>query len=1015
MKKYLSAALLCAALGSGRPAHAQVNASTPGWFAFTLPGLDSTATAIDLSGLNALPAGTNGFIKAQNGHLTDGSGQRVRFFGVDFTATANFPDKSVAPQIAARLSKMGVNIVRLHFLDENFDGNTLWNFPYNGTFNPVQVDKLDYFIYQLKQHGIYVDMNLHVYFNYNITANLPGDFDAGKGLDNYYPAFIAQQKTYAQMLLSHVNAYTGNAYVNEPAVAWIEVNNENSLAGTSVAALLALPDPYLTELKTQWNAWLKTHYTNTNALQAAWQPVGDSGQTGQLIPNNTFNNGPSGWFLQLFNTGNGTLTNTANNTGAHFNITALGSDAYNVQIVSSNFSLYNNNAYQLSITAKAAAPRNIGFYPLLAVAPYNGVGLFQTVALTTSYQTFTYTFNATQNAVNTACIHIDSALQTGAVDISNVSLTHIAQTGLPAGQTLELANIALPVATSSPAVTTDFKRFLIDTELAYAQTMHDHIKTTLGAKMPIIHTQSSYAGAAGIRREQTVSDFGDNHTYWQHPSFPGVAFDPNNWFIPNTSQFADPNGGAFLDAGKYRLAGKAFTISEANIPSPNDHSSETLPTLAAYGGLQDWDGFFAYTYSDFSTNYAANFIQGWFSLNGHPGQLAFAPFAALAFRNGLIAPANNSYVLTVPESVMMSSDLTNYNGSLGGIWGAAVGYDSLPLLSRVAVRTAPGTGTATVSPIPPANAPISPVVSDTGQLKWDSGNARMSVNAPAVRAYMGNIGGSTANLGDVTLSANAGGPATTHLALIALDGLPIANSQRVLLTALGRAENQNMGWNAARTTVGNNWGTGPAVVQGAVGSLKMPNAFWKAQSLDGTGAVKQSVPISNGLLTFDASLGTVWYLLTPNAAIGGKVLFDSIAANAPAQIVTFVFRDFATNAPLFTRTASITANGNFTLSGVGAGKYKVWVKGPKNLAKVLVADATSGSAFGLSVTLPGGDANNDNVVDIADFGLLVNAYGSSTGAPGGSYDARADFNGDSTVDIGDFGILVNSYGTSGDL
>ena len=40
-------------------------------------------------------------------------------------------------------------------------------------------------------------------------------------------------------------------------------------------------------------------------------------------------------------------------------------------------------------------------------------------------------------------------------------------------------------------------------------------------------------------------------------------------------------------------------------------------------------------------------------------------------------------------------------------------------------------------------------------------------------------------------------------------------------------------------------------------------------------------------------------------------------------------------------------------------------------------DATNGDVSGVTATLPAGDANNDDALDIADFGLLVNNYGAS--------------------------------------
>ena len=89
------------------------------------------------------------------------------------------------------------------------------------------------------------------------------------------------------------------------------------------------------------------------------------------------------------------------------------------------------------------------------------------------------------------------------------------------------------------------------------------------------------------------------------------------------------------------------------------------------------------------------------------------------------------------------------------------------------------------------------------------------------------------------------------------------------------------------------------------------------------------------------------------------------------------------------------------------------IKGSKSLRTVLANVILTGTTALPNVTLRSGDADGNNVVDIADFGLLVNAYGGSASASGTAYDARADFNYDGVVDIADFGILVNEYGSSG--
>src|SRR5438105_253883 len=122
----LGFALFALALGTSR-------ADGPDWFDFVLPWDDATPGITNVSSVNPTPAGGNGFITARDGHFYDEKGNRVRFLGVNFCFSANFPDKGDAEKVAARLRKFGVNIVRLHAMD-------YYHAP-KGIFDPRYKDK----------------------------------------------------------------------------------------------------------------------------------------------------------------------------------------------------------------------------------------------------------------------------------------------------------------------------------------------------------------------------------------------------------------------------------------------------------------------------------------------------------------------------------------------------------------------------------------------------------------------------------------------------------------------------------------------------------------------------------------------------------------------------------------------------------------------------------------------------------------------------------------------------------
>jgi RHS repeat-associated protein len=108
------------------------------------------------------------------------------------------------------------------------------------------------------------------------------------------------------------------------------------------------------------------------------------------------------------------------------------------------------------------------------------------------------------------------------------------------------------------------------------------------------------------------------------------------------------------------------------------------------------------------------------------------------------------------------------------------------------------------------------------------------------------------------------------------------------------------------------------------------------------------------------------------------------------------------------------ASGAFTvtLGSLPVGEYNWWVKGPQYLAKVGVVQLGGAPVTNVEMgTLQVGDANTDNLVDIADFGIVRASFGKSLGDTG--YDGRADFNGDNTVDIVDFSLMRGNFGGFG--
>jgi len=222
-----------------------------------------THSPVDVSFLLDAPAGKHGFVKVQDGHLATGNGQRIRFWGVNITdwsrGSQQVPSKVDAAFWAATLARFGVNSVRFQFLDLEAPRGLIRNGGDNTrSLDPEQLDREDYFIAELEKRGIYIDFNLLVGRPFHEGDGVQDAKllrQGAKGTSLYDAQLIELQKEYAQQLLSHLNPYTKLKYTDDPAVAIIEINNENAIN----VGFRAPSSFYEDELTMIYNRWLSKH------------------------------------------------------------------------------------------------------------------------------------------------------------------------------------------------------------------------------------------------------------------------------------------------------------------------------------------------------------------------------------------------------------------------------------------------------------------------------------------------------------------------------------------------------------------------------------------------------------------------------------------------------------------------------------------------------------------------------------------------------------------------------------
>lgn len=272
------------------------------WPPFIVPWDDCKETITDMSHLLHKPAGKYGYVHVRNGRLHVGD-QRFRIWGQNMTLGAPMPECQDAPVMARRMAKYGINCIRLHHIDHRWPDGVLcrhstgtiaplgrdMGVPNDGrreptrSLDPEALVRLDWFIYRCMQEGIYIDLNLHVS---RLFTEEDGVRDAAllgfaKATAYFNRDLIRLQKEYARQILTHVNPFTGNDYAHEPAVALIELLNENSLTGFWMNDKLHcpatmgetwgnIPASYIKELDELYNRYLLGKYDDREKLLLAW-------------------------------------------------------------------------------------------------------------------------------------------------------------------------------------------------------------------------------------------------------------------------------------------------------------------------------------------------------------------------------------------------------------------------------------------------------------------------------------------------------------------------------------------------------------------------------------------------------------------------------------------------------------------------------------------------------------------------------------------------------------------------
>ena len=789
------------------------------WFEFYLPWNDSSKTVTDMSAYLDAPAGKHGFLQVTpDGHFRfENKTETERFVGVVNVAIANFPTKTEANILAARMAKFGINLVRIHLMD--VEGN--YGLFQNSSQNTLQIsadrlDKMDYFIKCLKDRGIYFNFCIHAGRIYKTGDGIdsPVKNDQSKYVTLFNQKIIDLQKDFAQKTIGHVNPYTGLSYADDPAMANLELTNENSMfngwLGWNSDYIFGdvtggIGPFYSAELDTKFNNWLTAKYENDSLLALAWQGDG-SGTVSELVKNGSFEQNLTNWSQLVAGGATGTITTDAT-TARHgtqsvkISVTKAGTENWHVQLKTNNFRVEKNKDYKIGFYAKADVAKEVRLEVMENQTWKWITGPFYTT--TSDWKYYEVFFNS-PFASNALIVAFEWGKQTGTFWLDSVTVTETFGIGLVEGESLTAKNVKrtknLELGKFTKQRVGDNAEFYFDIEKKYTEELSGFLKNDLNVKCPVTFT-NNYFGLAEMYA-QSQADYIDFHMYWDHPNYPN-GWSNTNFTLNNKSILLNPEGSTINKMPLTKVKNMPHVLSEYNHAYPYIFQTEAPSLLYAYGSFFDLDGIVWHAYYDYMNNFSQRFQDMFFDIAMHPVMMT-QMLLALPYRMKYIQKAQ-----TIVEGNYRKQDVFNntkiyQDNDVINVENADNGTSFLQHGFRHGNFEADSTFlTGTL-----AN-PGKVVTTDTGELKWDGNLGVFTVNNPYWQGATGYLGGKNIELENITISnvTTTDNLNFASIQLISLDSLPISQSKKMILLTSARLENQGLKWNDTKTALVSAGGT----------------------------------------------------------------------------------------------------------------------------------------------------------------------------------------------------------------
>lgn len=248
------------------------------WFVFQPAPPDSMSVINMTSWLDA-PAGKHGFLQAGGDSLLFEDGTPIKFWGVNICSERPYFEADTIDKWIRFLAFHGINGVRFHkFTSHGLTGDV------STIIDSSKYARFDYFQQQLREAGIYYGWS-PIYGH----KPLPGDSsrmlaygeiaqaDLGNHLSRSTIGLVNFAEDLQQLhidlivgMLKHTNPFTGLRYADDPALAFVELHNEDDIFFSTTDQMLERCPSYKKLLTDRFTHWLRVKYANQKGLEKAW-------------------------------------------------------------------------------------------------------------------------------------------------------------------------------------------------------------------------------------------------------------------------------------------------------------------------------------------------------------------------------------------------------------------------------------------------------------------------------------------------------------------------------------------------------------------------------------------------------------------------------------------------------------------------------------------------------------------------------------------------------------------------